>query len=133
MARSHGPGDAFERRRGEVERVSKAGPQYEKVSGEIQMPDVGETSISVNFPVFFVDKPSFSWGAELYPGSPVEITNLPTASCVVLLWHTRVRDDGTSIYVGAQFALVATGPASQVTIFQWHVEGVALRGPVDED
>lgn len=133
MARNSDVGGAIESRRGEIERKRAAGAQYFKVSGEIEVDGVGETAISVSFPVLFVDKPAYSFGPELYPGQVTVIGNLPTASCTVLLWHHRVRDDGSNIYTGAQFAIVTTGPTGQAMIIQWHMEGIGLRGPVEED
>lgn len=133
MPRARGPAEAIETRRGEVERIHAAGAQYFKVSGEIQVIDPGETAIIVNFPVIFVDKPAFSFGPTLDDGQPIQIGSLPTCSVVVISWQERIRDDDTVLYVGAQFAIVTTGPENQVMLVQWHMEGIGLRGPVNED
>src|SRR5690348_16913053 len=131
MAKSVSPPHAIELRRGEIERMGNQSAQYYKVSGEIEVVGPGEAAISVLFPVLFVDKPAFSFGSALNPGSVVTIGSLPTCTVVVLVWHERVREDGSIMYVGAQFAIVTTGPSDQVMLVQWHMEGVGLRGPVD--
>lgn len=133
MTRGHTPGGAIELRRGEIERINESGAQYFKVSGEIEVVNPGEAAISVNFPTFFVDKPAFSFGAQLDAGQNTTLGNLPTCSIVVIAWHKSVRPDGSNIYVGAQFAIVTTGPSDQVMLVQWHMEGVGLRSPVETD
>lgn len=125
-------GSALELRRGEVERQTAAQAQYFKVSGEIEINGSGEATISVAFPVLFVDKPSFSFGAELGAGEPLAAGNLPTGSLCVAQWGEQARDDGTIIYSGATFAVVSTGPPGQTMILQWHMEGIGLRGPTPE-
>jgi hypothetical protein len=133
MPRAHGPADAFERRRGDVEQVNNAGAQYFKVSGIIEVIGPGEATISISFPVLFVDKPAFSYGPEVGSGQPTTIGNLPKCSVVVIAWDERVRNDGSVIYVGVQYAILTEGPADQVLFLQWHMEGVGLRDPIDED
>lgn len=133
MSKAVTPGHAIELRRGEIERVNNQTAQYFKVSGEVEVVGPGEAVVDVLFPVIFTDKPAFSHGPALSDGISTTDGNLPTCSVVVLLWHERVRDDGTIVYAGAQFAIVTTGPTDQVLLVQWHVEGVGLRGPVDED
>lgn len=123
-------GSAFEIRRGEVDRIAAQGAQYFKITGEIEADGVGEAAHTVDFPCLFTDKPSFSFGPELGAGQVVVTGSLPTGSMVVLNWQESVRDDGTVIYSGATFAMVTTGPADQVMVFQWHMEGIGLRNPV---
>jgi len=130
--RIHGPGDAAEHRRGEVERIEQSGAQHFKLSGEVEVVGVGEAGVSLTFPVIFTDKPAFSFGPALDDGQAVTVGNLPNCSVVVVGWHERVRDDGTFNYVGAQLTIVTTGPSDQVMLVQWHMEGTALRGPVDD-
>jgi hypothetical protein len=125
-------GGALEVRRGEVDRQASAEAQYFKVSGEIEMNGSGEAVIAVSFPVYFVDKPSFSFGAELGAGEPLTAGQLPTGHLVVAQWGERQRDNGSIVYAGATFAVVTTGPATQTLILHWHMEGVGLRGPTPE-
>lgn len=133
MPKAHEPNDAFEIRRGEIERIQNAGAHYTKISGKVRIIGVGESSYSVVFPVLFVEQPLFSCGPLLDPGISVVKMSLPTCTGTVHLWHERVRDDGTNIYAGAEIGFVSTGPTDQVMLVQWHMEGVALRGPVDEE
>lgn len=121
---------AFEVRRGEVERMGNSEAQPTKVFGEIQANGTGECAVTVAFPVLFVNKPLFSWGSELGPGQPTVSGSFPACSTSVLQWSEGVRDDGTVIYSGATFGIITSGPDGQVMIVQWHMEGVALTGPV---
>lgn len=144
MPRTKNLGNAFENRRGELERINNAQAQYFAVTGEIEVDGVGEASANVLFPCLFTDKPRFHSGHELGPGQPVTSGSMPTAAITVLAWDQRVRDDGTVVYAGATLGIVTTGPApvtspitgvnstAQVMVIQWHMDGVGLRGPVPD-
>jgi hypothetical protein len=133
MARDASISSAFEKRRGEVERVGNAQAQVFRVTGEIEVDGAGEATVSVAFPVLFVDKPDYSFGPELGPGQPIIAGQLPECTMTVLQWNERIRDDGTIIYAGATFGAVTYGLPTQVMIVQWHMEGVALRGPTPNE
>lgn len=131
--RTNDLGSAFELRRGAVERINAQGAQYYKVTGEIEVPGTGEATHTVQFPCLFSEKPAFSFGPELVPGVLVVRGSLPSGNMCVLKWHETIRDDGTVIFSGADFAMTMTGTADQAMIFQWHMEGIGLRGPTGED
>lgn len=120
---------AIEVRRGEIERVRSAGAQDVKVTGTIQVTEPGEAVISVTFPTLYVNKPDFTFGPELGPGQALVIQSLPSACLTVVQWGEAIRDDGTVLYAGATFAVVTEGPIGQVMLIQWHMDGLALRGP----
>ncbi len=133
MPKGRDVGSAFESRRGEIERINNAQAQIFRVNGEIQANGIGEFAVTVTFPCLFVDKPEYSFGPELGPGIPLVPTQFPECSMSVALWQTRVRDDLTVIYSGATFAIVTNGPVGQVMLIQYHMEGVALRGPTPNE
>lgn len=119
----------LEQRRGEVQRVDQAGAQWFHVTGEVDINDVGAAVVDVLFPVFFVDKPRFSFGSELGPGEPYVAGSMPTCTITVLNWDTRARPDGTFVFAGATLCIVSAGTQGQSMTAFWHMEGVALRGP----
>lgn len=127
--RSNNIAGAIELRRGEIERQTAAQSQYFKITGEIEVTGVGEGIISVDFPVYFVEKPAFSFGPEMGPGQALTATYFPTGNLCVYQWGEQNRDDGTIVYAGATFVYVCTGTPTQAMVLQWHMEGVGLRGP----
>lgn len=133
MPKGRDIGSAFEKRRGEVERIGNAQAQVFRVNGEIEVDGVGEFAVTVDFPCLFVDKPEFSFGPELGPGQPVVQGQFPECDCVISQWQSKVRDDGTVIYAGATFCIVTNGPVGQVMLVQYHMEGVGLQGPVPNE
>ena len=120
---------ALDNRRIEVARIDNAGSQWFHLTGEINIQGAGAATASVLFPVFFTEKPRFSFGAELAPCDTYTVGNMPTCSVVVLNWDLAARLDGSQLFKGATFCVVTTGPADQNMIAHWHMEGVGLRGP----
>ena len=120
---------AFDKQRSNQERIENAEAQWFHCTGEIQVYRAGASTVSVLFPVFYTDKPRFSYGAELSPGDSYETGNMPTCSVVVLSWDQRLREDGTVVYAGATFCIVTSGQTEQSMIAHWHMEGIGLRSP----
>lgn len=132
MPRTTDLGTAIETRRAAVDRIEKAQAQFFNVRGTVQCNGTGEAIVDILFPCLFTIKPRFYYGAELAPGGAITSGSIPTATCVVLSWDSRVRDDGTVIYSGATLGIVTTGPTGQVMKVQWHMSGTGLRGPVPD-
>lgn len=130
MGKANSAAHAIELRRGEIDRVNAQGAQFMKVTGDIEVDDIGETVCTVSFPCYFSEKPFFTFGPELASGVQPVSGQLPTCHAVVTKWQETVRDDNTNIYSGATISIVTSGPAGQAMIVQWHMEGTALRGPV---
>lgn len=106
--------------------------QYFKITGEVECNQPGEGVINVVFPVFFTEKPRFSYGVELMPGQPIAAGQFPRCTATVIQWGQRGREDGSFVYSGASFSISVDGPDGQVLIVQWHMEGMGLRGPIPE-
>lgn len=123
-------GGALDAKTGDRERIMDAQAQYFKVTGEIECDGPGEGVTNITFPVFFTEKPRFSFGLELLPGQPVLAGQFPVCSATVIRWGQRGRDDGSFVYSGAALSISTDGPDGQVIIVQWHMEGMGLRGPV---
>lgn len=128
----------LEQRRAEVERVNAMLIKPNHVAGfteisfsvnedEIEGSPVSqELLVDVTFPVWFVDKPSMSFGAELVRDL-VEAGKYPTISVVVVRWRKEkeVRVGG-GYFVGATLAIVASGRSGEQMIVHWQAEGKAV-------
>ena len=119
---------AFERRRGEVERGRSVQGQNFKITYFLEVSGAGESSVDVNFPVHFSEKPGVSFGGELLAGSVIEPANYPTCSVMVSAWKTDPTKNHP-YYTGATLLLVVTGAATQRTALHFHAEGKALVAP----
>lgn len=123
-----------ENRRAELERLRGSAAQYFKVYGEIQVTGAGEALTRIVFPVRFTEKPVLHHGSELAPGSPtVTAGSFPTCSASILTWDTRVKSDGTFLYIGGLFGIVTSGSVNQVMNVHWSIEGIGLRNPAAGD
>lgn len=119
----------IEQRRADLERVESMTVKDHVVTGLVEVSGAGEVAIDVNFPVWFVERPSTYFGGELADGhSPTE-TDFPTISVMVLRWAKETRGLG-EYWTGATLGIVTTGDADHQVIAHWHMEGKALRNPV---
>lgn len=123
-------GGAMDGRDDDRERIRRGQAQYLKVTGEVECDQPGEGVINVLFPVYFTEKPRFSYGLELLPGQALVAGQFPRCSATVMRWGQRGRDDGSFVYSGAALSISTEGPTGQVLVVQWHMEGMALSGPV---
>ena len=99
-----------------------------RLSGFMNVTGTGEVSVDVAFPIWFIEKPSLTFGAELADGHSPEATNFPTVSVMVLKWRTETRGLGT-YWVGATLGVVTTGKEGHETIVHWQAEAKALQNP----
>jgi hypothetical protein len=119
----------FEQRRVKIETQQSMQIQLNNVSGFIQVNGAGEALQDVNFPVWFVEKPTFTFGGELMDGhSPIK-TKFPTISVMVARWNKEKRGYA-NYYVGASLAIVTTGDVTQQIIVHWSTVGKAIRNPI---
>lgn len=121
---------ALNSRSAREQRTEDSESQYYHVTCEI--PIVGneaanESIVDVTFPVYFVDKPKHSFGAEILNGQVVVAGAFPTIMPCVIQWDIRSRDDGSPVYSGATIGIVMTGQENQLGQVQFHVEGVGIR------
>jgi hypothetical protein len=122
----------FENRRAEVDRQDAMGISNHRISGFLTVLGAGEVAVDVPFPLWFVEKPAFSFGGELAEGHSAEALNMPTVSCVVLRWATQTREMAT-YWTGANLAVVTTGKEDHSMVVHWHMEGKAFVNPVAGD
>lgn len=120
----------FDRRQAERLRAQAVQVQVTQASGFVTTTGSGEGLVDIFFPNWFVEKPAFSFGAELDVNQAPVRQQFPTVSVVVANW--RIENKGLASYwSGATLAIVTTGPATQVTIVHWQANGKALSAPSD--
>lgn len=123
----------LEARRTQVERIEGMAGQVTTVHGFIELEGAGELTIPVKFPIRFIEKPSFSFGAEMAENEQIVVKKFPTCSGVVLTWAFGVREDtGDRYYDGCTLIVVTTGQETQRMIFHYQMEGKALRNPLTQ-
>lgn len=121
----------LEARRADVERINEFTIKPNHVEGFYEIFFTGtareqEIAVDVTFPVWFVDRPAFSFGGELMRDI-LEEGSFPTISAVVVGW-TRVHElrPGGGLYTGARLAVVASGREGEQMILHWQMNGKAL-------
>lgn len=120
---------AAERRRGEIERATQMQGQVFRISYFLKIEGSGETSVDVNFPVRFQERPAVSSGGELAEGTVLEDGNFPWCSAMASNWVTEERN-GQTYYTGCRVIVVVGGTERQVSAVHFTVEGKALQSPV---
>lgn len=122
----------LERRRGEVETQRTAQAKVFQVYGRIEFSGSGETTFETHFPVWFIDAPQLSFGAELGGNQILEAGNFPRVNVMVRRWATANKG-GHIYYLGAEFVIVADGPTTMIATAHWQAEGTGLANPVASD
>lgn len=119
----------IDRRRADLERADLMTIGLTRVTGFVDIQGAGEVAVEIEFPVWFTEKPSASFGGELAEGHSAEATNFPTISIVILRWITATRGLGT-YYSGAVLGVVTTGVSDHGMIAHYQLEGKAMQNPV---
>lgn len=121
-----------EDRRQQVNRINDQLIKPTRVSGFYEIMFQGtattqEIAVDVTFPVWFVDRPGMSFGAELLR-DVIEAGNYPTISVVVITW-TKVHDlrPGGGYFTGCRFAIVASGRVGEEMMVHWQADGKAMN------
>jgi hypothetical protein len=122
----------FETRRSKIEVHRTAQAKIYQVFGRVEFQGSGETTFDVKFPVWFVDPPQITFGAELGANQILEAGTFPRVNLMVRRWDVNIRG-GHTYYLGAQFIMVVDGPAEMVAIAHWQCEGTALTNPLTGD
>lgn len=95
--------------------------------------NAGEVIIEVNFNVWFVERPTMTFGGELDANDFVADTQFPTVSGVVTEWVMKQAERlGGGYFSGCRFAAVTTGKADQRVWVHWRAEGKAMVNPALE-
>lgn len=111
-----------------TERVEELAGGVYRFCGFIHFAGAGEIITSIEFPVMFLEHPSFSFGGELEPNSPIQNGRLPTISGMVKDWKYSTREDtGNPQYLGATFMIVVSGLPDQLVVFHFQIEAKGQR------
>lgn len=132
---AQGVGRGLETRRIDVARINDVQAKVTSIVGKVVVgPDPGEATINVPFPIWYVEEPNVSFGAELYPNSPLVPGRFPTCDAMVLNWELKEPDGvgaGRKYWIGATLLVVTTGVTGQRIYVHYRMEGVALRNPAN--
>lgn len=120
---------AIDARRSHLQRGEQVLIAPTRVVGVVNVTNSGEVLVSVEFPVWFTERPSFSFGGELTGGFSPQQGTYPTISVLVASWNNVTRGLGT-YWAGAALAIVTTGEENQQMIVHWQMEGHAMQNPV---
>lgn len=111
------------------------------LKGRSQLQGAGEATISITFPVTFIEPPILTASYTLAEGSVLEAGQFPIASIGVAAWGPNGEGpempdatDGQNYslrtyYTGAMLACVVTGPSVQNAYVNWVFMGIAITNP----
>lgn len=120
----------MEDRRAEVGRIEAMSGQEIRTFGFVEVEGSGELVFDVVFPVRYLERPFFSFGAELMPNQGIVTGSYPTVSQIVKSWTKFVAADGvTEYYTGATIVAVLMGHAEIRSILHWQVLAMAIMNP----
>lgn len=102
------------------------------VCGEILVNGVGESVVSVPFPVVFIERPLFHFGGVLDDNQTVTAGSYPTLSAVVSSFDVKRSGIEKTEYTGANIAITTTGVAEQRMVLCWFFVGKALVNPIGD-
>lgn len=122
----------FETRRSTVNRINSLGVKLHEYSVETLITGVGEVPMLIAFPVYFVERPSFTFGLAMDDNSAVVAGNFPTYSITVTAWD-KLQKQGDNVgwfYRGAALVAVLTGDITQRAWATTTFTGKALRNPI---
>lgn len=122
----------LEARRGVAGRLDAVTGKEHAIQGFVEIVGAGEALLDVSFPVWFLEKPTFTFGGEMGPDQVLTPGQYPTLSILVHRWNMREYSNSVSYFAGATLIVVATGSATQSLIGHWQAQGRALRNPTGE-
>lgn len=132
---SHGtfvrsPQRALEKRREDLAQTDRAVIKHTNVFAVVRVKGSGEVLVDVDFPVAFVERPYFTFGAALASNHAPVAGSFPVSSATVTKWITDDRSEQRSYFTGCTLAVVALGDANQKVNIHCVFQGKAFRGPV---
>lgn len=125
-----GPSGVFKMMQSEQARVERFQAKPTSATGRELLLNPGEALVDVTFGVWFIERPTMTFGGELEVGEYVVDQNFPTMTGVVVEW-TRQKPDRSNggYFVGARVAAVSTGRDGHRIWLHWRAEGKALANP----
>lgn len=127
--RRHDPYSFFQRHR-EADRIEEFLTKNTSVFGRVLVKGAGEVVVTVDFPIWFIERPNFSFGGELAEGDFIKEKSFPTVSGVIEEWVMKKEQRlGGGYFTGAKIIVVTTGKIDQNVWLHWRFEGKALSNP----
>jgi hypothetical protein len=127
---------AFEHRRGEVERGRAVEGGVFIVEGVIALTGTGEATVDVNFPVRFIEKPVLVGGGGAADNQRIVVGEYPRWNVGVLRWHRVIDEEfpDQPTYKGCTLLIIVEGATQDATTFlseaYWSARGKALNNPI---
>jgi hypothetical protein len=102
------------------------------IQGFFDVVGSGEALLDVPFPVWFMERPLFTFGGEMAPDQVLTTGAYPTLSVLVHRWRMKDHPGAKSYFTGATFIVVSGGADDQKLLVHWQMQGTALRNPGGE-
>lgn len=99
---------AIETQRTNSARLNGQAVRDGEATGFVDLAGAGESVADIVFPISFVEKPVFTFGFEMAPGSWLVSGEFPVGTATVASW-TVVRLNEMDTYTGARLGIVLTG------------------------
>lgn len=119
----------LEARRGAANRLESITGKVHSIQGWFTLKGSGEALLDVSFPVWFLERPLFTFGAEMAADQVLTVGSYPTISVIVHRWAMKDFPGGVSYWKGATLIAVSGGSDEQALLVHWQVQGKALRNP----
>ena len=123
----------LEWRRYDLERADAMTAKYSVVQGAVYIAGVGEALASVAFPLYFYERPIFTFGHELADNTWPVAGQFPVVSASVAQWDIKTRPDTKQHWVGAELAICLTGPTDMRSHLHFRFSGHGFRNPTATD
>lgn len=120
---------AAEQRRADIAQTERASIKQTTVFGIVRVKGSGEVLVDFEFPVEFVEKPFFTFGADLASNHAPEAGAFPVHSATVSKWELLEKSEQRRYYVGCTLAIVALGAENQRVNINCVFQGKAFRSP----
>lgn len=127
QAMSRGLQQALDRRAAQEAAVADRLVHDGEATGFVELAGIGETMANISFPIMFVEKPVFTYGFEMAPGSWLTHGDFPLGTGVVAAWVVQPYND-MKLYAGARVGIVLIGGGGPMT-FHYVFKGRSLTNP----
>jgi hypothetical protein len=95
---------AIRDQRNYVETLAEQAIRDGHVHGFLHLPQDGESVVTVQFPISFMEKPLFTYGLEMDENAYIARGSFPIHSATIISWTTRRPSDST-LWVGATLGI----------------------------
>lgn len=120
---------ASEQRRADIAQTDRASIKQTTVFGIVRVKGSGEVLVDFDFPIEFVEKPFFTFGADLASNHAPVAGSFPVHSATVSKWKLLEKSEQRRYYVGCTLAIVALGADRQKVNINCVFQGKAFRSP----